>query len=186
MSESISRIPKIVWIMTPVMALSFIAFLFYLKSVPSGDELDAVKGDAKKVLQSGVQRAKEEAKKEVEKQVAKQGYDFYKLLEDSEVPVPKAEESHYKSTPKSEVAKYQYNLQAASFRSHEQADSLKVKLIMENLSSSIEQVDVKGTPYFRVMVGPFTDRSKMNKAQDILANHKINALVIKKPIKQVN
>jgi hypothetical protein len=37
------------------------------------------------------------------------------------------------------------------------------------------------------MVGPFTDRSKMNKAQDILANHKINALVMKKAItKPVN
>jgi hypothetical protein len=33
------------------------------------------------------------------------------------------------------------------------------------------------------MVGPFTDRSKMNKAQDVLVNHRINALVIKKPIK---
>lgn len=183
MSESISRIPKIVWLVTPLLALAFVAFLFYLKTVPSGDELDAVKGDAKKVLQTGVRRAKEEAKKEIEKQAAKPAYDFYKLLEDSEVPVPKAEDSHYQSTPKSDVAKYQYTLQAASFRSHEQADSLKVKLIMENLMSSIEQVDVKGSPYYRVMVGPFTDRSKMNKAQDILANHRINALVIKKPIK---
>ncbi len=184
MSESISRIPKIVWILTPLLALAFVAFLFFLKTVPSGDELDAVKGDAKKVLQTGVQRAKEEAKKEIEKQVAKPAYDFYKLLEDSEVPVPKAEDSHYQSTPKSNVAKYQYTLQAASFRSNEQADRLKVKLIMENLSSSIEQVDVKGSPYYRVMVGPFTDRSKMNKAQDVLANHRINALVIKKPIKE--
>lgn len=184
MSESISRIPKIVWILTPLLAVAFVAFLFFLKTVPSGDELDAVKGDAKKVLQTGVQRAKEEAKKEIEKQVAKPAYDFYKLLEDSEVPVPKAEDSHYQSTPKSNVAKYQYTLQAASFRSNEQADRLKVKLIMENLSSSIEQVDVKGSPYYRVMVGPFTDRSKMNKAQDVLANHRINALVIKKPIKE--
>mgnify|MGYP005988655463 CR=1 FL=1 len=183
MSESISRIPKIVWLVTPLLAVAFVAFLFYLKTVPSGDELDAVKGDAKKVLQSGVRRAQEEAKKEIEKHAAKPAYDFYKLLEDSEVPVPKAEDSHYQSTPKSDVAKYQYTLQAASFRSHEQADSLKVKLIMENLMSSIEQVDVKGSPYYRVMVGPFTDRSKMNKAQDILANHRINALVIKKPIK---
>lgn len=182
MSESISRIPKIVWLLTPILALGFIAFLFFLKTVPSGDELDAVKGDAKKVLQTGVQRAKEEARKEVEKQVAKPAYDFYKLLENSDVPVPKAENSNYKSTPKSEVAKYQYHLQAASFRSNEQADSLKVNLIMENLDASVEQVDVKGKPYFRVMVGPFFNRSKMNKAQDILANHRINALVIKKPI----
>lgn len=186
MSESISRIPKIVWILTPLLAVGFIAFLFFLKTVPSGDELDAVKGDAKKVLQTGVQRAKEEAKKEIEKQVAKPAYDFYKLLEDSEVPVPKAEESHYQSTPKTEVAKYQYSLQAASFRSNEQADSLKVKLIMDNLTSTIQHVDVKGKPYYRVMVGPFTDRSKMNKAQDILASHRINALVIKKVIKQPN
>lgn len=183
MSESSSRIPKAVWILTPLIAAAFVAFLFFLKTVPSGDELDAVKGDAKKVLQTGVQRAKEEARKEVEKQVSKPAYDFYKLLENSDVPVPSAEESHYKSTPKSEVAKYQYTLQAASFRSNEQADSLKVTLIMENLSSSIEQVNVKGTEYYRVMVGPFTDRSKMNKAQDVLANHRINALVIKTPIK---
>jgi cell division protein FtsN len=183
MSESISRIPKIVWIITPLLAVAFVTFLFFLKTVPSGDELEAVKGDAKKVLQTGVKRAQEEARKEVEKQVAKPAYDFYKLLKDSDVPVPSSEKSHYTSTPKSNEAKYQYSLQAASFRSNEQADSLKVKLIMQNLASSIEQVSVKGTPYYRVMVGPFTDRSKMNKAQDILADYKINALVIKKPIK---
>ena len=179
MSESTSRIPKIVWILTPLLAVGFIVFLVFLKTVPSGDELDAVKGDAKKVLQTGVTRAKKEA----EKQVAKPAYDFYKLLKDSDVPVPNAEQSHYKSTPKTDEAKYLYSLQVASFRTNEQADSLKVKLIMENLSSSIEQVGVKGTPYYRVMVGPFTDRSKMNKAQDVLANHRINALVFKKPIK---
>ncbi|HCM05652.1 MAG TPA: hypothetical protein DIC30_06545 [Oceanospirillales bacterium] len=141
-----------------------------------------MKGDAKKVFQTGVQRAKEEAQKEVEKQISKPGYDFYKLLENSDVPVPKAEDSHYQSTPKTDVAKYEYTLQAASFRSSEQADSLKVTLILENLNTAIEEVDVKGTQYFRVMVGPFINRSKMNKAQDILANHRINALVIKKPI----
>lgn len=182
MSESTSRIPKIVWLLTPVLALGFIAFLFFLKTVPAGDELDAVKGDAKKVLQTGVTRAKEEARKEVEKQVAKPAYDFYKLLENSDVPVPKAANSHYKSTPKSDVAKYQYNLQAASFRTSNQADSLKVTLIMENLDATVEQVDVKGKPYYRVMVGPFFNRSKMNKAQDILANHRINALVLKKAV----
>jgi cell division protein FtsN len=183
MSDSISRIPKIVWIITPLLAVAFVTFLFFLKTIPSGDELEAVKGDAKKVLQTGVIRAKEEARKEAEKHIAKPAYDFYKLLKDSDVPVPSAEKSHYTSTPKSDEAKYQYSLQAASFRSNEQADKLKVTLIMENLTSSIEQVSVKGIPYYRVMVGPFTDRSKMNKAQDVLVNYRINALVIKKPIK---
>jgi cell division protein FtsN len=182
MSESISRIPKIVWLLTPILAIGFIAFLFFLKTVPAGDELDAVKGDAKKVFQTGVKKAQDEARKEVEKQVSKPAYDFYKLLENSDVPVPKAADSHYKSTPKSNVAKYQYDLQAASFRTHEQADRLKVTLIMENLEATVEQVDVKGKPYYRVMVGPFFNRSKMNKAQDILADHRISSLVLKKPI----
>lgn len=183
MSESTSRIPKFVWILTPLLAIAFVSFLYYLKTVPSGDELDAVKGDAKKVLETGVKRAKDEATKEIKKQVSKKDYDFYKLLENSDVPVPKAEDSHYQSTPKTDEAKYIYHLQAASFRTPEQAESLKVKLILQNLSSSTEKVDVKGTAYYRVMVGPFTDRSKMNKAQDVLANHRINALVIQKPIK---
>lgn len=182
MSDSISRIPKIVWILTPILAVSFVAFLFYLKTVPPGDELDAVKGDAKKVLQTGVSRAKQEAQKEIEKQISKPGYDFYKLLENSDVPVPKAEDSHYQSTPKTDEAKYLYTLQAASFRTSAQADSLKVQLILENLDTTVEEVSVKGAQYFRVMVGPFINRSKMNKAQDILANHRINSLVIKKPI----
>ena len=180
MSEGGSRIPKIVWIMTPAIAAAFVGFLFFLSTVPSGDELDAVKGDAKKALQSGVERAKEE----VVKKVAKPQYDFYKLLEESEVPVPTAEESPYVSTPKDQAATYQYTLQAASFRSEEQADSLRVKLIIENLDSNIEKVTVKGNDYYRVMVGPFLDRSKLNKAQDTLASHKINALVIKKPLKK--
>ena len=70
MSESTSRIPKIVWLLTPLLAVAFVGFLFFLKTVPSGDELDAVKGDAKKVLQTGVSRAKEEARKEAEKEFA--------------------------------------------------------------------------------------------------------------------
>jgi len=180
MSEGGSRIPKIVWIVTPTIAAAFVGFLFFLSTVPSGDELDAVKGDAKKALQTGVERAKEE----VVKKVAKPEYDFYKLLEESEVPVPSAEDSPYKSTPKTEAPGYENTLQAASFRSEEQADSLRVKLIIENLDSRIEQVNVKGTDYYRVMVGPFTDRSKLNKAQDTLASHSINALVIKKPLKK--
>lgn len=183
MSESISRIPKIVWILTPLLAVGFVGFLFYLTTIPSGDELDAVKGDARKVLQTGVTRAQDEVRKEVEKQVAKPAYDFYKLLEDSEVPVPKDEESHYKSTPKTEAAKYEYSLQVASFKTNEQADTLKAQLIMSNMNADIEQVDVKGTPYYRVMVGPFTNRSMMNKTQDALASRKINALVFKKPLK---
>lgn len=182
MSKSTGRISKLGWILTILLVGAFIAFLYFLKSVPPGDELDSAKNDANQVLESGISRAKEEAKKEIKKQVSKPSYNFYQLLEDSDVPVPSAKDSHYKSTPKSKVPKYEYTLQVASFRTYEQAESLKVKLILQNLSSSIGKVDVKGTLYYRVMVGPFTDRSKMNKAQDVLANNRLNALVFKKAI----
>lgn len=178
MSEGGSRVPKIVWITTPLFAAAFAGFLFYLSQVPAGNEAQAVKGDAKKVMQEGIDRVKKEAVESV----AQEHYDFYRLLEDSEVPVPEPEESPYQSTPKDQAREYQYLLQAASFQSAEQADSLRVQLIIENLDSSIEKVNVKGTDYYRVMVGPFENRSTMNKAQDALVERNIKALVVRKPL----
>ena len=100
MSEGGSKIPKWVWITTPTLAVAFIGFILYLSTIPAGNELDAVKGDAKKALQIGVDKAKEEAAKKVDKP----SYDFYKLLENQTVEVPEVEEYH--STPKDAEEKY--------------------------------------------------------------------------------
>ena len=53
MSEGGSKIPKWVWITTPTLAVAFIGFILYLSTIPAGNELDAVKGDAKSAADRG-------------------------------------------------------------------------------------------------------------------------------------
>ncbi|WP_430460427.1 SPOR domain-containing protein [Thalassolituus sp. LLYu03] len=177
MSDSSSHIPKWVWITTPTLAVAFIGFILFLSTIPSGDELDAVKGDARKVLQQGVEKAKEETARQVDKQ----SYEFYKLLEKQTVEVPEVDAYH--STPKDNET-YQYRLQAGSFRNAEDAERMRASLLLEGLTAYRQESTVNGTTWHRVFVGPFTDRSKMNKAQDILAERSISPLVVKEPLKK--
>ena len=97
MSEGASKIPKWVWVTTPTLAVAFAGFILYLSTIPTGDELDAVKGDAKKAFEQGI----EQAKKKAAEQLPEPSYEFYKLLENQTVEVPEVEA--YKSTPKDEA-----------------------------------------------------------------------------------
>ena len=178
MSEGGSKIPKWVWIITPTLAVAFIGFILYLTTIPAGDELQAVKGDAKKALQIGVDKAKEEAAKKPDKP----SYEFYKLLENQTVEVPEVEEYH--STPKDAEDKYQYLLQVGSFRTADDAERLRASLLLEGMDAYQKKADINGSTWHRGYVGPFTDRSKLNKAQDLLVARSISPLVVKEPLKK--
>ncbi|UTW47910.1 SPOR domain-containing protein [Bacterioplanoides sp. SCSIO 12839] len=173
MSDGASKIPKWVWITTPTLAVAFIGFILFLSTVPAGQELSAVQGDARKMLQQGMDKAKEKAAEDI----PKPNYEFYKLLENQTVEVPEVEE--YKSTPKNAAAKYEYRLQAGSFRSESDAERLRGQLILQGLEAYREEREVSGNVWHRIMVGPFNNRSKMNKAQDILAANNISPVVHK-------
>ncbi|MEK9712891.1 MAG: SPOR domain-containing protein [Thalassolituus sp.] len=178
MSDGGRKIPGAVWVVTPAIALAFVGFIGYLSTVPSDNELDAVKGDARKALESSVERMKEDAARIEEK--AKTSYDFYRLLEKQTVEVPEVEE--YRSTPKEAAAKYEYRLQAGSFRSETDADRMRGELILEGLPAYLESSTVNGSTWHRVFVGPYVDRSKLNKAQDILVSRNVSPLVLKQKI----
>ena len=47
-----------------------------------------------------------------------------------------------------------------------------------------KKAEINGNTWFRVYVGPFTDRSKLNKAQDMLVARSISPLVLKEPLKK--
>lgn len=179
MSDYSSRIPGWIWITTPTLAIGFVGFLFYLSTLPSGNELEAVKGDAKTALEQGIERAKEEAAR---KAGGGDVYEFYKLLEKQKVEVPKVKE--YVSTPKDAQISYEYLLQAGSFRTSEDAETMRANLLLLGLSTYQRSADVKGEVRYRVFVGPFNDRSKMNKAHDILVSQDITPVLTKKPIVQ--
>jgi len=187
------RIPTWVWVFTPVITVAFVGFLFYLSTLPAGDDIDkiteALEQKAKTALQTSATSSTEmekknaapEVKSEKPVQQAKvEEYEFYQLLENKKVDVPEVKE--YKSTPKGtdkDGKKIVYRLRVGSFGSKEGADRQKAMLTLNGFDTQIESADVNGKTYHRVFVGPFNNRSKMNKAQDNLVALDIQPMVVK-------
>jgi cell division protein FtsN len=116
-------------------------------------------------------------------------FDFYTLLRETEVivpdsSVPQAEEAPQKqsaSTPATPTAKEVFLLQVGSFKSNRDADSLRARLLLLNLSASIEMVTPRpGETWHRVLVGPFTNRAELASARDSLSGNGIDSLLLKR------
>ncbi|MFQ3229329.1 SPOR domain-containing protein [Reinekea sp.] len=190
-----SRIPKWVWLFTTIVAVSFVGFLFFLAKVPPEDGgAEAVREQLNIALKESnpqdtpapapkIEQA-EEIKNKTE--TLKQAFEFYQLLQDDEVPLIAPEEAPGTSSntnsstvtqPVAPPKASSWMIQVASFTRVGDADRLRAELILNGLpTSSINTVDLgdKGT-YHRVVVGPFTNRSELNRAQDRLAelNHQV-------------
>jgi cell division protein FtsN len=110
----------------------------------------------------------------------KGSFDFYTLLPDSEVKPGQVEA--YISTPKDPTKKTNVVLQVGSFRKLADANRLRAKLILINMTNVVAEktVSSNGAIWFRVRVGPFSNRSTLNKAEDILAQQGIESIRINK------
>jgi cell division protein FtsN len=195
-----SNAPRWVWIFTPLVALSFAIFLFYLTTVPAGDDIDkiteslteqaqqakkALTNKAKSAANTAAQQAINSGLPDPVKTITKSvnNFEFFEILENKEVSVEEVVE--YKSTPKGtdkDGNKIQYRLRTGSFKNLEGADRQKAQLIINGLSPQIESANVNGDTWYRVFTGPFINRSQMNKAQDQLADMGIQSMVIKQAL----
>ncbi|WP_421846653.1 SPOR domain-containing protein [Marinomonas sp.] len=99
----------------------------------------------------------------------KDTFEFYQILQNSEVDTSHVDA--YQSTPRGEQDFY-YMLQAASFRNPEDADRMRAKLILSGMvEASIRKTIGQGEqPWYRVVLGPYESRSKMNRAEDKLVS----------------
>ena len=108
-------------------------------------------------------------------------FDFYRILEQENASnVPEVKDI-YRSTPKSVTLPTDktYLLQAGSFRSLPDADKFRAKLLLKGLEPYIQKADIPNHGiWYRVFVGPYRDRSVLNKAQDILVAQGITAIPI--------
>ena len=84
----------------------------------------------------------------------------------------------YASTPKDPTKKTSHVLQVASFKSEVDARALQKRLIKKKLTNvQVTQSKAKsGSIWYRVMVGPFQNRSMLNKAQDTLVQMNFSPL----------
>lgn len=115
-------------------------------------------------------------------------FDFYTLLPESEVMLPAGDgldgfaraESRAEKAPAPAQISGRYLLQAGSFRSVKDAERLKAQLLLWGLSPKIEKVRVANDEYWhRVQLGPFADRKSLANAQNILAEHKVDSLLLR-------
>lgn len=105
-------------------------------------------------------------------------FDFYTLLPESEVVVPEAERSPLRGSSASDEI---FLLQAGSFRSTQDADSLRARLLLLNLNAHIEATTSQSSgTWHRVVVGPFNSRSKLAGARATLLQNGIDNLVLKR------
>ena len=73
-----------------------------------------------------------------------------------------------------------YLLQVGSFRSMKDADRLRVELLLWGLSPKVEKANIgNGESWHRVQIGPFKDRESLRRAQQVIAEHNIDSLLLK-------
>jgi cell division protein FtsN len=84
----------------------------------------------------------------------------------------------YESTAKDPTKKTDHVLQVASFKSERDAKELQKRLIKKKLTNVqvTQSTTESGTVWYRVMVGPFQNRSMLNKAQDTLVQMNFSPL----------
>jgi cell division protein FtsN len=187
-----SGMPGWAWMVVGLAIGLFAGFLFYLSKrpapAPTAITLPAPPThNASKPVQPKVTKPAPS-----EKKPAKPKFDFYTLLPELEVVVPKGNYSVSKpgqsggtasnatSVPATPIeTPGTYMLQAGSFRSYAQADRMKASLALLGVVGNIQKVKVNSDTWNRVQIGPFKDLKKLNQVRDELQKHKIDTLVLK-------
>ena len=149
--------------------------------------------------------------KEVKKAAEATRFDFYTLLPNMNVDISELNPSTQpESTPKKEeeaasqrdrqitdlrspsvvqltptasesLLKQSFIIQVASFKKHDQAESLKARLALSGFESKIKPIKISsGEVWYRLYLGPFPDRiSAQNTQEKLESEQKMNSLVVK-------
>lgn len=172
------------WVMfvTLVVSTAFLATLLMLSKQPDDTKASTVVAEKTNPTEVVKLVAKNKGMAADKKGVSKQkdNFDFYTLLPDSEVTPTQVDA--YISTPKDPKKKTNTLLQAGSFRKMTDANRLRARLVLLNMDNVVAEktVSSSGSVWFRVRIGPFSNRSTLNKAEDILAQQGIESIRINK------
>ena len=105
-------------------------------------------------------------------------YAFYHLLSKLEVVIPESEIKKLQEdlAPREDVT---YILQAGSFRRFDDADSVKAQLALLGIEADVQQIESRGEQWYRVRVGPFKSKRKLNKIRNHIQAADIDTMVVK-------
>ncbi|HEY7771791.1 MAG TPA: SPOR domain-containing protein [Marinagarivorans sp.] len=184
-----TSVPGWLWLVVGIAMGAFVMFLVRLADVDASDPTPPVRVAKPQPAKEAKPEVKKAAPAPVEQKTAapakvepqKPRFDFYKMLEENEVPVVAELGELGQVSAKPERT---FLLQVASFRKAEDAEQLRVELLLLNLDARTEEVTVRnGEVWHRVLTGPFESRSMLAKARSTLISNGHQALVMeyKKP-----
>ncbi|MBE9538248.1 MAG: SPOR domain-containing protein [Proteobacteria bacterium] len=142
----------------------FLSFLLYLGTLPPGP------GTATQVAQDESRPAETEP--------PKPRFDFYTLLPEQTMDLG-VEAAETRVTRASKPTEF-YLLQAGAFKQREDAESRRAQLLLLNLEPKIEETNSDNGRWYRVYLGPFQSRAKLNKARSLTAAQNIDTLLLKR------
>ncbi len=164
-------VPGWIIMLSGVLSGLLLAVFVYIKGwVPEPiQQNQPVPGVAKEVVEPV-----EDVSKDLSKQ--KPDYDFYSVLPEMEVVIPKEELEQQVARDSKD---YTYILQIASFKNRPDAEELKAKIAFSGQIAFIQSIDVNGTQWHRVRVGPFDSSREADKQKRQLEQGGHKALVLK-------
>ncbi len=170
--------PGWMWFLIGLLVGLFIAFLVYLRVYPVGG---LVSISPPTIQETTKPEQKQVSRSEQSPAIRKPRFEFYTILPEMEVPVPESELPLRKKAPPPRMdTSATYLLQVGSFRSKEEADRLKARLILMGLDVDIQTVAIDGqATWHRVRVGPFSELAKLDAARRRLAKQGMEAMVLK-------
>lgn len=165
-------VPGWVWLATGLALGLFVTLIVYLVRVAP---------EAKRAadLAAKEQRLREAEQKQKQAELARKErkhYDFYKMLPQEKVEVPK---NNAYAEP--EAAWYRFMLQTGAFSSIADADRVRAELILQGFEAQIKTSTTDKGTLHRLVVGPFPNRSNMAKARSLLIARGVATMMINAP-----
>ncbi len=197
-------VPGWIWLACGLAIGAFIVVLMKLE--PGRKEIQREKPDDKASRTTVAPKTPANANTPTPSGPVKPKYDFYTLLPESEVIVPpeavpektpppatpaelaKADAARAEAALKGETppplptavkaAVTQYFLQAGSFRKQDDADKVRAQIILLGQDVQVESGTVREETWYRVLVGPFSNREQLTAAQKKLAGSGFSNLLL--------
>jgi cell division protein FtsN len=164
-------VPGWVWLVTGLALGLFVTLIVHLVKIAP----EAAKARELAVAEAKASALAEKKRKAEQARKDKKRYDFYTMLQQEKVEVPKDQ-----AVPDA-PAYYQFMLQTGAFSSVADADRVRAELIMQGFDAQIKSsTSDKGTAH-RLIVGPFPNRSRMAKARSMLIAKGVATMMINAP-----
>lgn len=164
------------WLIVVAVTSAFVGFVVYLNAVPPEAQDKILSQPA----QATAPKAANPAKSITPPKAREPEYRFYEMLPQSEVNPP--EVAAY-NPGKGQRQQFEYVLQTGSFRTLSDAQRQKAQIGFQGVRADVSEVSLdSGDIWYRVQVGPYQSRSRMNSIIDKLVAINIQPLVRKKPL----